>query len=109
MRCESMLGISFDRASKNAINDIRRKNQMARILSIVLPAGVMANIFIGNGVLKSSYNITQADFVALEKAMKSVPVIQRKVVKDIAMMQALSHSGKESRFWKGVANGCRVQ
>ncbi len=70
---------------------------------------MIVNIFFGNGVLKSSYNITQTDFEALAKAMKSVPVIHRKVVKDIAMMQALSHSGKESNFWKGIANGCGIQ
>ncbi len=79
---------------------------MVKILSTTLPAGMMVNIFLGNGVLKSSYSITQTDFEALAKAMKSVPAIQRKVVKDIAMMQALSHSGRESKFWKGIANGC---
>jgi hypothetical protein len=106
MQCESISNISFSNASKAAIKDIRRRNQMAKVLSKMLPTGMMVNIFLGNGVLKSSYNITQTDFEALAKAMKSVPAIHRKVVKDIAMMQALSHSGRESKFWKGIANGC---
>jgi hypothetical protein len=74
-----------------------------------MPVGAFTNIFLGNGVLKSSYNITQTDFVTLAESIRGLPAIQRKVIRDIAAMQALSHIGKEFRFWRGVADGCRIQ
>ena len=69
----------------------------------------MATIFVGNKPLHSSYNISQADFKALAKAIHSLPSIQRKVIRDIAAMQALERIGKEAKFWNGIANGCHIQ
>lgn len=109
MKCVFINDVKFSQDSVNAIKDIRRRGEMAVALSRVMPAGVMLNIFLGNKPLHSAYNISQADFEALAKAMGSLPAIQRKVIRDIATMQALSHSGKESQFWRGVTNGCKIQ
>ena len=109
MECIFVNDVTFSQESVDAIEDIRRRSQMTVALSKIMPVGVMVNIFLGNGVLKSSYNISQTDFESLAKAMASLPVIQRKVIRDIAMMQALSHSGKEAQFWRGVADGCNIQ
>ena len=70
--------------------------------------GTMANIFLGNGALKSAYNISQTDFEAFARAMAALPYMQRKVIRDIAREQAIYHTGKESTFWMGVADGCGI-
>ena len=109
MKCVPINSVKFGQESIGAIKDIRRRKRLAASLSIVMPAGAMLNIFLGNDALKSAYNISQTDFEALAKAMASLPVIQRKVIRDIAMEQALYRSGKEAQFWKGVANGCGIK
>ncbi len=88
---------------------IQRKSNLSVILSRVMPLGTLTNIFLGGGVLKSSYNISQADFEAFAKAMQSLPVILRKVISNIAREQQLYHSGNQKEFWKGIENGCGVQ
>ncbi len=109
MKCAFINEVTFSQASADAIKDIRRRSQLAAALSGVMPAGVMINIFLGNKPLQSAYNISQTDFELLSKAMASVPLIQRKVIRDIATMQSLAHTGKEADFWRGVADGCDVQ
>lgn len=109
MQCISINNITFDQDSLDAIREIRKKRQLLATLSVAMPVGTMANIFLGNGVLKSSYNITQTDFTTLAQAVRGLPAIQRKIIRDIAAMQALSHFGKESMFWRGIADGCNIQ
>lgn len=109
MKCVFINDIEFSQESMNAIKDIRRRSQMASVLSRIMPAGIMVNIFLGNGALRSTYNISQTDFKSLSNAIAALPVIERKVIHDIAVMQALTHSGKESQFWRGVADGCSIQ
>jgi hypothetical protein len=109
MECIPIDNLSFDYESLEAIRDLRKRRQIVDVLSIALPVGAMANIFLGNGVLKSSYNITQTDFVTLAESIRGLPSIERKVIRDIASLQALSHFGKEFLFWRGVADGCSIQ
>ena len=77
-------------------------------MSQAMPFGTMANIFLGNGALKSSHNIMATDFETLAKAMASLPAIQRKVIRDIATKQAVFHIGDQSKSWKGVVDGCEI-
>jgi len=109
MKCVSVNGLIFDTESLEAIKVIRRKSNLSVILSRIMPIGTMTNIFLGNGILKSSYNISQTDFEALAKAMQSLPVILRRVISNIAREQQLYHFGNERKFWKGVENGCGIQ
>lgn len=108
MQCTSIYDLNFDQKSIDAIEDIKRRNNLSKVLSRVMPFGTMANIFLGNGPLKSAHNITRTDFEALAKAMAALPAIQRKVIQDIARRQAIYHVGREASFWKGVADGCGI-
>jgi len=108
MKCVFINNVKFSQESIAAIKDIRRRGHMVAALAKIMPASIMINIFLGNETLKSAYNVSQTDFESLAKAMASLPAIQRKIIRDIATMQALSHSGKESQFWRGVADGCRI-
>ncbi|MBL1261800.1 MAG: hypothetical protein COB33_014885 [Thiotrichaceae bacterium] len=109
MKCVSINELKFDKESLAAIKDIRRRSNLSILLSRIMPTGTITNIFLGNGLLKSSYNISQADFEALAQAMQSLPVILRRVISNIAREQQLYHSGNEREFWVGVENGCGVQ
>ena len=100
--------VKFSQGSIAAIKDIRRRGHMLAALAKIMPAGIMINIFLGNNTLKSAYKVSQTDFESLAKAMAPLPTIQRKIIRDIATMQALSHSGKESQFWREVADGCSI-
>lgn len=108
MQCIAIYNMTFDQSSLAAINDIKKRHDLILLLTKIMPFSTMVNIFIGNGALKSTYNITQTDFEALAQAMASLSSIQRKVIGDIAKMEAISHIGKEAIFWKGVADGCRI-
>lgn len=109
MQCVSLDEVKFTQSSKAAIEEIRRVSKAWNTLSKILPGSVMLTIFAGNKPLVSAYNISQTDFETLAKAMKSLPAIQRKVIRDIAIMQALERGGKEGKFWRGIANGCDIK
>lgn len=109
MKCVFINEVKFSKESLYAIKDIRRKSQMISALSKLMPAGIMINIFLGNGVLKSTYNISQTDFKSLANAVSSLPAIERRVIYTIAADQALFHKGKESMFWGGIADGCSIK
>ena len=108
MECLSIDDVNFTRSSIDAIDDIRRVTKAWDTLSTLIPSGVMLTIFVGNKPIVSAYNISQTDFLSLAKAIQSLPAIQRKVIKDIASMQALERTGKEAKFWRGIANGCGI-
>jgi len=63
----------------------------------------------GNGgAVATTYSLAASDFEAFTKAMVALPVIQRRVIQDIAKEQAIYHIGVESQFWRGVADGCGI-
>jgi len=108
MQCNTLFGLKLDSKSIVAIEDIKRRTNMTAILSKLLPFGVLTNIFLGNGVLKSSFNISQTDFMSLSESVAALSGIQRRVVEQIAMEQQVLHSGNERLFWEGVQNGCEL-
>ena len=108
MQCVAMSEVRFSSASIDAIKDIRRRNELVNVLALALPAGVMVSIFAGNKPLMASYNISQTDFATMSKAMASLPAIHRRVIQNIAGSRALSTTGNESRFWRGIYEGCHL-
>lgn len=108
MQCVSIENVTFTQSSILAIEEIRRVRKAWSTLFKILPAGIMLTIFAGNKPLHSAYNISQTDFEALAKALDSLPKIQRRVIRDIATIQALERVGAEAKFWRGIANGCRI-
>jgi len=105
----------FDEQSINAIEDIKRRNDLFTTLSKVMTHGVLFNIFaVGRGIgpgLKIPSNIKQTDFEVMAMALKAMPVIQRRVIQKIAEEQAIYHISKhkEFTFWKNIAEGCSVE
>jgi hypothetical protein len=111
MKCVPVEDVTFDEKSIEAIEDIKRRTELAEILPTVMATGVMVNIFAGKGALKSAYNIAQTDFEALAKAIAALPHLERVVIRRIAQRQQLDlyRSPKEVEFWKGVEYGCSIR
>ena len=116
MGCVSIVEVVFLQSSKVAIEDIRRVIKSWGMLSKIIPVGVMQTIFSGNKPFISAYNISTTDLELLAKFLKTLPVIQRKIIEDIAprpierqIVQALERTGKEAQFYKGIVNGCSIQ
>lgn len=115
MECIPINGLVFDQQSIDAIEDIKRRNDLFIILSKVMTYGTFFTIFAGKGSkgsgLMTAHNIKQSDFEMLAKALKGMPLIQRKIIQDIALRQVILHMSKhkERMFWTGIAEGCSVE
>ena len=91
MSCPEIDDLEFSERGKLAVKEIRRIKEINQWLSATITVGTFANIFAGNGIIKSHYNLTQTDFDAFSTALKSSPSIS-----------------KERQFWKAVYNGCEA-
>lgn len=108
MKCPSLNNLEFSETSKLAIKEIRWVKVLSDYLATVAVFGTFANIFAGNGPIKSHYNLTQTDFDSFLNGVKQIPqignsVIQREAFK--AMMK--SSNNKERLFWRAFLKGCK--
>lgn len=109
MRCPEIDDLEFSERGKLAVKEIRRIKEINQWLSATITVGTFANIFAGNGVIKSHYNLTQTDFDAFSTALKSSPSIARKTIETISGLQVIkAKTSKERQFWKAVYNGCEA-
>ncbi|WP_435247359.1 hypothetical protein ACMAZD_11750 [Vibrio sp. nBUS_14] len=69
MSCSDLSSVRFGSDSRNAIEEIRELQDMAKALSVFLGASAMLDIFGGNGVIGASYKIYTTDFQLLDQAM----------------------------------------
>lgn len=107
MKCPEIKELKFSLRSKQAITEIKRKKELANVLTGALGAATVFNIFASHGALKSSYDIYGADWKLFSQAMSSIPEILRKEIWKIAGEAALDHPfGSEHKFWEAVADGC---
>ena len=112
MSCPPISGLILDKASKKALEEIKRKNNTLKLLGPLLTAGVFSNIFTKNTLPVAAFNIKQTDWELYAKSMNSLPTIQRAVInKDIDLMILHYHLNtydhKHVQFWKGLRNGCK--
>lgn len=110
MECPTIRGLKLDHDDILALEDIRRRQRAGRQLEYILPAGVIATIFLGNSAPQTVYNIQNFDFVLFSQAMSGASVITRRAVHDAAARQVVS-PGKtflQRQFWMAIADGCEV-
>ncbi|MCG7543637.1 hypothetical protein MHM93_05495 [Pseudoalteromonas sp. MM17-2] len=99
--------LEFSDRGKLAVKEIRRIKEINQWLSSTIVVGTFANIFAGNGIIKSHYNLTQTDFNSFNKALRDSPSIAKRTIKTISGLQAIrAKTSKERQFWKAVYNGC---
>ncbi|WP_199611009.1 hypothetical protein [Flocculibacter collagenilyticus] len=71
--------------------------------------GMVANLFVGNGAIKSTFSVYSNDFRTFTSAMMEAPSIARKRVWDISGRMALKiQDSKEKQFWKAIHYGCKL-
>lgn len=107
MACPELKGLRLSPKGQEALREIQRVRGLADALAAALGAGTVVNIFAGNGVLQSSYNIYEANWQELSQAMASIPNILRERIRGIAFSQSqVHHFGDEYKFWSAIVDGC---
>ncbi|WP_193051260.1 hypothetical protein [Pseudoalteromonas undina] len=107
MICPDISELEFSERGKLAVKEIKRIKYVNQWLSSAIVVGAFANIFAGNGMIKSHYNLTQTDFNSFNKALRDSTSIARKTIKTISGLQAIrAKTGKERQFGKAVYNDC---
>lgn len=108
MDCPTISGLTLDAEDQDALEAIRKAQRNGNMLEILLPAGVLTTIFLGNNSAQVTYNVHSTDWVLFAQAMSKVQPVVRKTISKIAKMQRLRSglSYQQRQFWKAVDNGC---
>ena len=111
MECQDIKGLKLDADDWDVIEDIRRRQRAGNMLEIIMPAGALATIFLGNNAGQATFNISGFDFVQFTKAMIKIDGIVRGRIEYHARIQYLipGKSNEQKQFWKSIAQGCGVQ
>ena len=108
MACPELKGLRLSPKGQEALREIQRVKELSDALATVMAAGMVVNIFAGSNALTSSYNIYEADWQELSQAMRRIPDIKRRLIWNIAGLQAEIHPfGDEGKFWRALTDGCR--
>ena len=108
MECPDIRNLKLDRADEEALEEIRKVQRAGNLLQVVMPAGVMATIFLGNNAAQTLYNIHSTDWVLFVRAMSTPPGMIRARVRQVAKLRILtgSLSYEQRQFWDAVDKGC---
>jgi len=111
--CKPIKGLKLDAISLAALKRINEKPALGNKLSILLSIGFFSNIFTKNKAPVVALNITQTEWDAYAKSMKSIPFITRTIIqKEIDLMRVHytfpgNYDSQYVKFWEGMSNGCR--
>lgn len=110
MHCPEISGLTFDQSSLDALEEIRQKKELGKVLATVLAGSVWVKIFIGRTGLANPFGIGWSIGryeweIWAESMIASGPIVS-KSIRDIAYRQAETHSGKEFKFWEAMMYGC---
>lgn len=98
----NITGLTFDSSSKRAIDEIKRKKKLFKLLKGSMAGGTIVNIFLGNKSYQVAVNIYLTDFEKLAQALRGTDFIRDRTLLLIIQMQILEHSGKQQLFWEGL-------
>jgi len=112
MPCSPIINLSLDNESKAALERIKKKQNIAKLLGATISVGVFNSIFTKNKAPVAAFNITQTDWDLYSKAMAALPIIQKRLIeKEIDLMivhyQMGKYDDKHVQFWKGMKQGCK--
>ena len=109
MDCPNINGLKLDQDDLNSIEIIRNSEKAGNMLQIVMPAGALSSIFLGNNVLKSTYNIFSFEFAEFARAMTKINALTRKTMEREAQYQYITSTDSEQKaFWKAIYEGCKL-
>jgi len=95
----NITGLTFDLSSKRALDEIRRKKKLFKVLKVSMVGGTIVNIFLGNKSYETAVNIYLTDFEKLGQALRGTDFIRDETLLLIIQMQILEHTGKQQLFW----------
>lgn len=98
----NITGLTFDLSSKRALDEIRRKKKLFKLLKGSMLGGTIVNIFLGNKSYEIAVNIYLTDFEKLGQALRGTDFLRDETLLLIIQMQILEHTGKEQLFWEGL-------
>lgn len=112
-KCPSAENIQFSERGQKALQRINDKAELGQLLSKVMPASMMASIFVGGELPNTLYSISTTDWEGWIGAMQSVPKITAKAIESEAELAAfdLESSNSKNRseidFFKAISEGCK--
>ena len=110
MHCPDIEGLTFDQSSLDALEEIRQKKELGKVLATVLAGSVWVKIFIGRTGLANPFgigwSISQYQWEVWAESMKASHPIVSASIKRIAHRETERHSGKEFKFWEAMMYGC---
>lgn len=108
MECPTISGLKLDSQDQEALEAIRKAQRNGNMLEILLPAGVLTTIFLGNNATQVTYNVHSTDWVLFAQSMSKISPIVRKTISKVAQMQRLRAglSYEQRQFWEAVGAGC---
>lgn len=113
-QCSPIIGLHLDARSEAAIERIREKTQLGKVLSGALTAGVFSSIFTKNKAPVAGYNITQTDWQLYAEAINAVPTLTKRAIRqEIEIMLVHyqmpgNYDHNHVEFWRGLKNGCQL-
>lgn len=108
MECKPVRNLKLDSKDREALKTIRKAQRNGKMLEIIMPAGVMATIFLGNNSAETTFNIATTDWARFAKSMQAIGPMVRRTINQTAQLQLLRHelSTKQRQFWRNIRNGC---
>ena len=110
-KCPELASLEFSASGRQAIKEIRAKQELASVLAGIMAIAPLVQIFGGKGGLHSplgvGWNIATHDWAEWAETLAAVPVITRNRIRLIAEREYLyGASGKEHDFWYAVIYSC---
>ena len=85
-----------------ALEDIRRKQDMGKLLQGVLAATPFA-LLLGSGPIETTFSVTTTDWNTWAQAVGAVPAIVKNRIQLIAGLEVLNHPGGPlNEFWRNI-------
>ena len=83
MDCPTISGLKLDSEDQEALEAIRKAQRNGNMLEILLPAGVLTTIFLGNNSTQVTFNVHSTDWVLFAQSMSKIQPIVRKNISKI--------------------------
>jgi hypothetical protein len=100
----SIEGLELEPCCVQALDDIRDKARLGKLLGAAIGGGLLITIFAGRGRTAqagTAYNVMTTDWDLFARAAHAIPVIVRNRCQLIAALEVLNHSGgKLGQFWR---------
>jgi len=89
MDCPTISGLKLDSEDQEALEAIKKAQRNGNMLEILLPAGVLTTIFLGNNSAQVTFNVHSTDWVLFAQSMSKIQPVVRKTISKEGLINAL--------------------